>query len=184
MPALILTYSGIDALGWLAAPDITRPVRERFTSWVDTSMLPAKPLGCTAIELYSARCGILHTMTADSHLSARDGVRRIAYAWGGGNATELPRLADRVSRGQIVAVHISDLAEALRLGTALMFERAERDAELNARITERGNRFFSSIGIDEFRTAVRDATDAAATSRGAEADARVAPASCRPLRSL
>src|SRR5437870_4084436 len=77
LPALILIYAGIDTAGWLASAKPSVEVRCRFCRWVERWLLPAKPLGCTALDLYGARCGILHTFTSDSDLSRQGKARRI-----------------------------------------------------------------------------------------------------------
>src|SRR2546430_3498723 len=87
-PALILLYSGIDTAGWLDS-DQQYATRSSFISWVDKYLLRAKKLACTALDLYAARCGLVHIFTPDSHLSARGDARRICYAWGRGRAEDL-----------------------------------------------------------------------------------------------
>ena len=74
-PALILIYTGIDIAGWLDAESDDTPVQESFIGWAQRYLLSAKPLPCTAIELYSARCGLLHTLTPDSRLSTTGDAR-------------------------------------------------------------------------------------------------------------
>src|SRR5688572_11684441 len=96
VPALILTYSGMDAMGWMLAEDTTTRVRDRFTIWVDRYALPTVPsIRCTSTELYAARCGILHTFTADSALTGR-GVRKVIYAWGNAKLADLEHATNLV----------------------------------------------------------------------------------------
>lgn len=150
LPALILTYSAFDTMGWMAAPDPRAKVRGRFTAWAERYALPAVPrLRCTALELYAARCGVLHTFTADSDLSER-GVRKLVYAWGPADLSDLERAAAIVGSGAWVAVHVSDLTAAVRLGAAQMFEDSGRDPILRARIESRGAAFFRSVGPAAF----------------------------------
>ncbi len=148
LPTLILVYAGIDSLGWLAAPDPSAIVGERFVAWVDGYLLAAKPMPCTGIDLYSARCGILHTMTGDSDLISKGRAKRVAYAWGSADVLKLQDALDRTYPGECVAVHIGALAEGLRLGTDLMFDDAERNPELEQRLIQRGGRFFVGMNGD------------------------------------
>jgi len=60
-PALILIYSGIDTVGWIDSTD-DYATRTSFINWVDAYLLKAKQLQCTALDLYAARCGLLHTL--------------------------------------------------------------------------------------------------------------------------
>ena len=38
--------------------------------------------GVSGLDLYAARCGVLHTYTMDSRLSTEGKAKRILYAWG------------------------------------------------------------------------------------------------------
>jgi len=49
LPSLILVYSGIDAMGWLASPE-QYATENTFTTWVDRWLLPASPLPCTSLS--------------------------------------------------------------------------------------------------------------------------------------
>lgn len=148
LPTLMLIYAGIDSLGWLAAEDAAAKVGERFTAWVDRFMLPERPLPCTATDLYSARCGILHTMTADSDLVNKGRAKRLFYAWGNADVSDLQMRLDRAYPGECVAVHINDLAHAIRLGAARMFDEADQDSELEARLIDRGGRYFVGLSTE------------------------------------
>ena len=70
MPALMLLYTGIDIAGWVEATIEETGIkgREAFVAWVDKYMKPRTTLGCSALDLYAARCGVLHTMAPDSDL--------------------------------------------------------------------------------------------------------------------
>jgi hypothetical protein len=79
-PALILLYSGIDAQAWIGCPpgqdDVTR---HDFINWVTTYLLPIPDADCSAEDLYAARCGLLHTHTADSRMNRKKQARRVYY---------------------------------------------------------------------------------------------------------
>jgi hypothetical protein len=89
LPALIVLYSAIDITAWLANDDTSAGVGKRYMAWVDQYLLKAKPMSCTSADLYAARCGVLHTLTAESDMNAKGKARQIAYAWGNKNADEL-----------------------------------------------------------------------------------------------
>ena len=93
--ALVLLYSAIDITSWLAADDLNASVRAYFTTWVEKYLLSAIPLGITALELYAARCGLIHTFTPDSRLVEQGKARRIVYAWGTAKSTDLQELIDK-----------------------------------------------------------------------------------------
>jgi hypothetical protein len=144
MVCLILCYSAIDTLAWLAAEHDNEPVGQRYRRWVQRYMLPAVPaLKCTAEELYAARCAMLHTMTADSDVHARKRLRVVVYAWGPVPAEALQTAIDgSEAKGRCLAVHLSALTEGARFGCAQMFEDAEGDPRLRARIQSKVDKFF------------------------------------------
>jgi len=69
---------------------------ETFCNWVERYLFPQRRLACSAPELYAARCGVLHTFTADSRMARRGDARRVVYAWGPKKADEVqPYLDER-----------------------------------------------------------------------------------------
>jgi len=148
LPALILIYSGIDTMGWLVADDESAAVVDRFASWVDKYMLGTKSLDCTSLDLYAARCGILHTFTADSRLSATGKARPIYYVWGKVSAEDHARVAG-ATREKCVFLRVEDLSEAFRRGVAKTVEVATTDGALSDRMLSKAGKFFLSIPTNE-----------------------------------
>src|ERR1019366_9257359 len=59
--ALALLYSGIDTLAFLSAPAAAKVVTWRdFSKWCDRYMVPFMHSAASGIDLYGARCGVLH----------------------------------------------------------------------------------------------------------------------------
>jgi hypothetical protein len=116
LPALMLLYAGIDVVAALER----RPgegTRTSFVRWVNSYMLKCRSLSCSALELYGARCGLLHTMAAESDLSRSGSVRQILYAWGTAMSQDLEKASLALgSTHQYVSVHISDLIESYNEG--------------------------------------------------------------------
>ncbi|MFC1619192.1 hypothetical protein ACFL45_04525 [Candidatus Neomarinimicrobiota bacterium] len=144
--ALILIYSAIDITGWLASTNPKAKVRKRFTNWVDSYLLSAKELGCTSLELYSARCGLVHTFTPDSKIVESEKVRRIAYAWGEKKSSDLQKLIEKTGwSDRLVAVRVEDLYEAWRLGL-VMFIHELKDNQKRAEVVyTRASKFYDQI---------------------------------------
>lgn len=90
--AVTLIFSSIDALAAL-----TRPVGQGrtnggvFKDWVTRYVKPEESLGCTAENLWSARCGVVHLYGPDSELTANNRARRIFYRWREGPAADVAR---------------------------------------------------------------------------------------------
>lgn len=147
-PALILLYSGIDTAGWLDSPD-RDATRDSFLKWVENYLLKAKPLACTSLELYAARCGLLHTMTSDSRLSFEGKARRNCYAWGTASVQNIQRTIDLTGKsGEYVAVHVNDLFEAWRLGLLAFSNELDTDPARKARVHAKAGQFFADLGMD------------------------------------
>ena|SRR5437016_11622610 len=92
-PAVTLIYSGIDTIGLLDAPsDQLYATGESFLNWSEQYIVPALHTidgeQVAALDLYSARCGILHVSSPISKL-AREG-ESLAMP----NRRELPLVVD------------------------------------------------------------------------------------------
>jgi hypothetical protein len=93
LAALMLVFTTIDQMAWVSLPGEGDVTGKDFVAWVDTYMLGRSRQGLesvTAGDLYGARCGLLHTATAESR-SLRNGnaSRKIAYSYGPMHATSL-----------------------------------------------------------------------------------------------
>lgn len=131
--AVTLCYATIDAVSALSRPEGQRETsRAVFIDWVGSYLLPADGLQCSAIDLYGARCGVLHTYRSESSLSDEGKVRPIFYQWRNGprasSERELPENA--------VVVNVESLVQAVQMGVD-KFSAAERvDHQLSTRITQ------------------------------------------------
>lgn len=150
-PALILLYSAIDITSWLASDNPNASVRDCFTSWVKDYMLPSKPLECSALELYAARCGLVHTLTPDSRLVEQGGVRRIGYAWGTAKSNDLQRLINSTNwSDKLVSVQVEELYEAWRLGLLAFTKELQENSQRATAVYERANKFFANLAAEPF----------------------------------
>jgi hypothetical protein len=115
MPALILIYSAIDAAAWLSCKD-DEHTKQDFINWVDTWMLPLKQLTCTATELYSARCSILHTFTSKAKLVRQGKARQICYISGASTIQDMEIILKRRNNIGFVVIHLNDLYASYKIG--------------------------------------------------------------------
>lgn len=148
LPTLILIYSSIDILAWLNRPS-THPdvVRSDFISWVDNYLLPDSNLHCSSIDLYAARCGIIHSYAAESKLSREGKAKQIWYTWGKG---EVKRLESRIKQAKLdniaVAVQIEELFNALKSGLVRFITSLDADPNHAKSVYERAHRkLFTNI---------------------------------------
>jgi hypothetical protein len=123
-----------------------------FVRWVESYMLKAKPLGCTAIDLYAARCGIVHSMSAESDLSRQDKAARILYVWGTAKPDEINQAGralidagEKAARPNDVAVHISDLIDAFKLALKAYMEEIAGEPERQADILRSGSIWLGNL---------------------------------------
>jgi hypothetical protein len=161
-PALILIYSAIDTCGWLDS-DSAFATRRSFIDWTEKYLLRAKALQCSALDLYAARCGLLHTLTPDSQLSAEGKARRICYAWGKGKAQDLQRMINLSNKqSTYVAVHVAELYEAWRLGLIDFTEKLQGDPVGKSKVLAKANQFFSEWSeesVTELVEAINESDD-------------------------
>lgn len=110
LPCLTLLYAGIDVMASLeAAPG--EKVNVYFKRWVDTYLLPLTSWKSTAVDLYGARCAVVHTFTPDSDLSKRGAAKVIYYAHSGADVAKLEEVNSDFSRN----------AECLEVGEMITY---------------------------------------------------------------
>ncbi len=146
IPALILIYSAIDSISWIADEE-NQTVGIRFQKWVDFWMLNKYPLPCSAVELYAARCGILHTLTPDSDLSKNKNVRRISYAWGAAKQEDLEESINRVCCPRLVAIHINDLFRSFKFGLKDYINMLDANSSKKDSFLKKSNYYFANMDI-------------------------------------
>jgi len=147
IPALVLIYSAIDTTGWLDSTE-RFSTRTTFMCWVDNYLLKAKPLECTAIDLYAARCGLLHTFTPDSDLSLSGKARVINYAWGKAKVEDVQQLIDHKNMSnQSVAVHVSELYQGWKSGLVLWGQDLDKDSNRCDRVRAKAEKFFAELRV-------------------------------------
>jgi hypothetical protein len=123
LPCLILVYSGIDIISSL---EPGRASGSAFMAWADKYLLKDALLACTPSDLYGARCGILHTFSAESGMSRKGQARQIVYAWGNAKTEQLASTSKELGRNDCV-IHIRELINAFRVGLANYLEEVMED---------------------------------------------------------
>lgn len=107
--ALILIYAGIDAMASLGMPsDRSRATRADFISWCDAYMSFPGSEQLTGVDLYGARCGLLHTYSAYSEQSDTGRCRKLVY----NDRPDPPFLFCSKTKPDIVIVPIRTLAQS------------------------------------------------------------------------
>ena len=86
---LMLTFSGIDQMAWLTVTADESNGAD-FRAWVKKYIDPETSLGCTAEDLWAARCGLVHTATAESrhNLKAAAKAKKVFYTTGSAKCSD------------------------------------------------------------------------------------------------
>jgi hypothetical protein len=129
--AVGLMFAALDSLAALARP-IGQPdtTRADFLNWSEKYVQPSKRLGCTSLDLYAARCGVLHTYSAESDLERKGKARRLVYEWRTGpraNAV-LP-----IPQGAVV-IEVEALRDAIREAVRRFIVDSEMDPAMRERV--------------------------------------------------
>lgn len=117
---LILAYTAIDAMAYLTmAADKTKATRADFVAWADKYLRfrdakAERTLTLPGLELYAARCALVHTYGTEADLH-KDGTvqRQIGYA-----DEMLPEIAQKEDVPNLVIVSVRGLLDALHDGIA------------------------------------------------------------------
>jgi hypothetical protein len=144
-PTLALLYSGIDTMAWLGIPDNQGEVtRKDFIQWVGRYLLPDSGIPCSALDLYSARCGILHSMTGESRATRQGDAKEIYYAWGNHTAERLQQFVDLKGQPALV-LQVDTLVRAFKSAVDKFVTASEQDPELNRRVDARRKKIFTNL---------------------------------------
>jgi len=151
LQALVVLYSAIDTLAWvsLESGDVTRSA---FYQWVDTYIVPEKMIGCTAQDLYAARCAIVHSGTTESKLIRDGNARELWYVTSSSSAEHLQNYAQSADSNAHV-IPFTLLVSAFAEGTMNFSRALVENPELNNRCVERMKQWlrFMTIPTGEAR---------------------------------
>jgi hypothetical protein len=117
---LILIYATIDIVSKLAFLNNSNmnAVNKRYKGWVKKYLLPNLDAECTANDIYSARCAVIHSHTTESDLVQRKEAKEILYSWGGASIANLKAVGDEIKdyKERFRYLHVDSLIEALETG--------------------------------------------------------------------
>lgn len=132
MASLAMIFVGIDAMAWLSLPiDRNSVKRDDFCNWVDAYLKaePGESYQYAGIDLYAARCALLHTYGSLSDLHVRSNPpKTFGYLDNGPHQTD---------GSQIVLISIGLLIEDFRMAVESFLSTVLKDADLKARINKR-----------------------------------------------
>lgn len=145
VPALLIAYSGIDALAALVPPESRASPRRRFEAWVSRFLLPDPRVPCTATDLYAARCAVVHRFGPESDLAAKGEARRLVYALGDSTAEQIQRAIDAIGMPNAdIAVHVDAILDAFERSVWRFRKAILTDPALQQQV-ESSHQFFSGV---------------------------------------
>jgi hypothetical protein len=147
IPALILIYTSIDSVSYLYRPH-QKSVQKRFTTWVNDWLINKSAAKYQAIELYAARCAILHTLTSDSDLSKSKSARRISYCYGNKKEDDLQKILDMTNPGEFISLHIENLFKTFCNALIDFFNHCKNNSQLSQQLENISSRYFNVIDGD------------------------------------
>ncbi len=151
LPSLILIYSAIDIMAWLNRnKNHQYSDGSDFKAWVSTYLLPDSNLKCSSIDLWAARCSIVHTYTAVSRLSDTDKAKQLYYCIGTGKRETLQTFIDNnpKKRNKVIAESIDILLNALKVAIQKNNNILKRSSKLSKLVYKRANKFFDLVPDD------------------------------------
>ncbi len=144
LPCLTLLYSGIDIIAWLDRPESKPDVQGAdFINWIEKYLLPDSEISCNGIDLYSARCAILHSYTAESKKTREDEAKKIYYCWGEAKIEDLQKEINSQGNSSAIPLHIEKLFEAFVRGVGRFVK--ETDIKKMELIIQRSNKMLSNL---------------------------------------
>jgi hypothetical protein len=153
LPCLALVYSGIDVVASLEAKP-NEKVKAYFVKWVESYLLKAGSLKCSGIELYAARCGIVHTFTSRSDFSKKGKARSIYYAWGNAEVSDFERASTILGRSDVVMIHVRDLIDTFRQAVVNFLDDIEAQPHREQKIESALGHWFMDLNPKEIKTLI------------------------------
>ena len=144
IPGLILIYSAIDSFSDLANRT-SRKGRKVFMEWVKKWMLEKSPLPCSEVDIYSARCALLHSQTSESDLTSISEAREIYYVHGDKDVRVLQFALDNSQQKNAIALRIEDLHLAFMQAMNNCMMEINKDVEWRKIFNIKANKFLVTI---------------------------------------
>ena len=154
LPATAMIYVAIDTMSFLDLPESKiETQRNDFISWVNNYLLCDADLSCTAEDLYSGRCAMLHTYSSESRLTRSGEARTITYT-GPKRASDMFNASLEITGhdNRVVAVSVPQLGLALCRAIDRFWADIKDDDERLALAKNRLQKFYVNVEQAERET--------------------------------
>jgi len=141
--ATAMIYIGIDTMAFLSMPaSQTAQTKRDFITWVDTYLKaePSQSYQYRGVDVYAARCSLLHAFSAETEAHRRDAsIRLFGYADNGPHAYN-PEVSERLVIISVARL-IHDLSKALETFISTMLTDLDLRARVGTRLPALYNEF-------------------------------------------
>lgn len=135
MAGITMAFVCIDTLAFLSMPaGRSEQNRNDFIAWVDTYLRghPEQPYQYAGIDVYGARCSVLHTFSAEAEIHRRDqNIKKFAYHDGGRHAYD-PNVSE-----ELVIIGTASFLNDVISGVEQFIRECHGDSGLQARVEAR-----------------------------------------------
>lgn len=145
VPMLVLIFTAMDALAWALYGGNIQGVRDRFTKFCDKYILLCGEIQCDALELYAARCSVLHTLGWESDLSKAGKARSVFYSFGNDDPMLAQAALELTNPGKFVSLRPDELLVAMKGAVAEVATLAYKDEELAVRLSVAAGKQYRSL---------------------------------------
>lgn len=145
LPAQMLMFAWLDVVSSLTRPENKKGTnKEYFLAWL-RDYADLSSVGATPLDLYAARCGVLHTATPNSDLSSQGKAKEIAWTRVGKHKDALDFLRkDLRKRTQNhLLIDIDMLRNCIVAAFGRYLDALKKNGDLQRRLLAHGDRIFT-----------------------------------------
>ncbi len=147
--ALVLAYVFIDTMAYLALPaNKSEQTGQDFIEWVDAYLKghPDQPYQYRGIDVYAARCAVLHAFSSETERHRRDpNILIFGYHNGG------KHLLDRAKDPRLVMIGTASFLSDVVIAGETFLKACEKDASLRACVETRLPRVLQIFSIESLQ---------------------------------
>ena len=141
--AVAMAFVCIDTMAFLAMPTSqTSQTRSDFIAWVDQYLTahPSQTYQYRGIDVYAARCGLLHAFTAEADLHRRDQTIRMFVYHDGGQHTFDPSISPTV-----VVIGTASFLNDVTIAVTNFLQACISNPDLTARVESRLPKVYATL---------------------------------------
>ncbi|WP_343759246.1 hypothetical protein [Clostridium oceanicum] len=144
LSTLILIYSTMDSMAYLSKSSTKNTVaRKDFIEWTEKYLVKYLDSNCKGIDLYAARCGVLHSFIESSSLSNENQAKLIKYSWGTADNSLLKKVTD----SRYISLNIESFLQALRRAVGDFLKDVIENNDMTINFENNSKDYFKNINL-------------------------------------